>query len=102
MMRKDSGYTFGEYQLSYEVQGDGYDIYFGDTLTLSQRVSHTIPYPALSYGAGAMVQIKELCGVTVDLEEEIKNEKPLSAEEQGQLDMALNLEYLVCLEELKA
>lgn len=85
--------------LGYELYENGYRIYFGDGLTITQNESN-LPYPNLSFELNAILQIKDLCGIPYDLEEEIKNNLPLSDAEQTQVDLALKVEYLICLAEL--
>lgn len=100
-MVKYTEFKKNDLQLGFGLYDDGYGIYFGNDLTIIQ-ITPNIPYPDLSYEINAILQIKDICGIPYDLEEEIKKAQPLSPWEQTQLDTALNVEYLICLEELKA
>ena len=50
----------GGEKLGYTLSEDGYDIYFGDKLTLSQHEPY-IPYPSLGYEGSCLKQIEEMC-----------------------------------------
>ncbi|WP_312070370.1 hypothetical protein [Anaerotignum propionicum] len=99
MMIKYTEYKLDDLTLGYEIYENGYGIYFGDTLTITQTTEN-LPHPSLSFEVNAILQIKNLCGILYDLEEEIKKRFPLSDAEQTQLDLALKVEYLICLAEL--
>ena len=99
MMIKYTEFKLGELSLGYELYDDGYGIYFGDGLTIVQN-ENNLPYPNLPFELNAILQIKDLCGIPYDLEEEIKTNSPISDSEQLQLTMALQIEYLTCLHEV--
>lgn len=99
MMVKHTEYRFGGFPLGYELYENGYGIYFGESLTITQTTEN-LPYPDASLELNVIFQIKDLCGIPYDLEEEIKKSLPLTDAEQTQLDLALKVEYLICLAEL--
>lgn len=99
MMIKYTEFKLEDMTLGYELYEDGHAIYFGDGLTITQNQSNLL-HPNLSFELNAILQIKDLCGIPYDLEEEIKNSLPLSDVEQTQVDLALKVEYLICLAEL--
>ena len=98
-MIKYTRYSICGHKVGYELICNGYCIYYDDELVLSQ-IYPNIAKPWLSYELNAILQIKDLCGIPYDLEEEIKNSLPLSDAEQTQVDLALKVEYLICLAEL--
>ncbi|WP_313528816.1 hypothetical protein [Anaerotignum sp.] len=99
-MVKYTEFKSGGHLLGYELREDGYGIYFGDNLVIVQD-SPYIAHQNCPLEVSAILQIKDICGIPYDLDEEIKKAQPLSPWEQTQLDTALNLEYLICLQEGK-
>lgn len=99
MMIKNTEFKLGDFILGYEIFEDGYGIYFDNGLAITQN-EENLPRPNLSFELNAILQIKDLCGIPYDLEEEVRKSTPLTENEQMQLDLALKVEYLICLAEL--
>lgn len=55
-----TNYIFDDKKLGYEIKEDGYDIYLDEKNWISQHEPY-IPYPNLSYEAGCLKQIEEIC-----------------------------------------
>ena len=66
---KTTEYKFNNETISYEITEDGYDIYLGDKKWVTQYEPY-IPYPNLSYEAGCLKQIEEICKVKEPQEDE--------------------------------
>ena len=57
---KTTDFKFNEMTVAYEVSEDGYDVYLDNNVWISQHEPY-IPYPNLSYEAGCLKQIEEIC-----------------------------------------
>ena len=66
---KTTDFKFNEMAVAYEVLEDGYDVYLDNNIWISQHEPY-IPYPNLSYEAGCLKQIEEICNVKEPQEDE--------------------------------
>lgn len=66
---KTTDFKFNEMAVAYEVLEYGYDVYLDNNIWISQHEPY-IPYPNLSYEAGCLKQIEEICNVKEPQEDE--------------------------------
>lgn len=89
---KTTEYKFNNETISYKITEDGYDIYLGDKKWVTQYEPY-IPYPNLSYEAGCLKQIEEICKVEEPQEDE--TQQRLSALEAENAELSATLDDIL-------
>lgn len=88
---KQTEYKFNGQALSYEILEDGYNIYLGGTLWITQQEPH-IPCPDLGYEGSCLKQMEELCCLKTSIDQEPQGlDKKIEELQQQITDMQIAL-----------